>query len=257
MSTRVNRWTDVEQRARAISSVAPFSTWPAPVVRRLAEASAVATHRRGEVIAARGKRLDSVVVVAEGRVHVALSAPDGRTVVFGIARPLAAVFGVGSLVEGFAMANDLVADEPTTSVAIPIAEIRAELARAPELWESITAEITARAHFAVEQLTVILFKPLRARCARLLLALAAANGADCDDGPVTIGLRLPQQRVGEMLGVSRQTAAALVRELVSDGLVQWRYGRATLLDPPRLRELASHEFDGPAPSGPADPAARG
>jgi CRP/FNR family transcriptional regulator, cyclic AMP receptor protein len=257
MSTRVTRWTDVEERARAISSVAPFTAWPAQALRRLAEASAVERHRRGAAILSRGAHLDSVVVVVEGHVQIALSSPDGRGVVFVIARPLAGVFGLGSVVGGFVMANDVVADEPTTSVAIPIAAVRAELARTPALWESIAAEIAARAHYAIEQLTIVLFKPLRARLARLLVALAASNGAQREDGAVSIDLRLPQERVGDMLGVSRQTAAALVRELVREGLVQWRYGRATLLDAPRLRELASHEFDGPALGTPADPAARG
>lgn len=257
MLARVTRWTDVDERARAIASAAPFSAWPAQALHRLAEASAVEKHRRGAAILSRGARLDSVHVVVEGRVHVALSSPDGRGVVFAIARPLAMVFGLGSVVGGFAMANDVVADEPTTSVAVPIAAVRAELARTPALWESFAVEINSRAHYAVEQLTFVLFKPLRARLAGLLVALAALHGTQGKDGAVSIALRLPQERVGEMLGVSRQTAAALVRELVRDGFVQWRYGRATLLDAPRLRELASHEFDGPALSTPADPAARG
>ncbi len=212
--------------------------WPAEAVRRLAEASRPSKHRRGQAILSRGNRLHAVHLVVEGTVHVSLSAAGGRTVVFAIARPGAALFGVGSLVDGSPMSNDVVADEPVTSLAIPVAAVRAELARTPELWESIAREITSRARFTVDQLSDFLFEPLRSRVARLLLALAASTGADQDDETVSIGLRLPQERIGEMLGVSRQTAAALVREMVHDGLVQWRYGGVTLLDLPRLRSIA-------------------
>jgi len=41
-----------------------------------------------------------------------------------------------------------------------------------------------------------------------------------------------------MLGVSRQWAALLVRELSAAGLVDWHYGRATVLDPAGLRGIA-------------------
>jgi DNA-binding FadR family transcriptional regulator len=78
----------------------------------------------------------------------------------------------------------------------------------------------------------------------LLISLAATSGIRSAAGTVVIGLRLPQERLGEMLGVSRQTATGLVRELVDDGLVHWRYGRVTLLDLPRLQAIAAEGGEG-------------
>ncbi|MCU0923089.1 MAG: helix-turn-helix domain-containing protein, partial [Burkholderiaceae bacterium] len=65
---------------------------------------------------------------------------------------------------------------------------------------------------------------------------------------VVIGMRLPQERFAEMLGISRQWATLLVREFVAAGLVEWRYGRVTLLDPQALQALAASGVGMPVPA---------
>ena len=72
----------------------------------------------------------------------------------------------------------------------------------------------------------------------MLVALAESSNPPADSGPVTLSVPLPQERFGEMLGVSRQTATALVGDLVDAGLVRWRYGRVSVLDLGALREAA-------------------
>lgn len=245
---------DVVARTRAIAAVAPFAAWPGDAVRRVAEASRARVHRRGERIVSRGDRLDAVFLVVEGNASVGLTAATGRSVVFTIHPPRERIHGIASLVDGGVMPHDVTADERATVLVVPTAAVRAELARRPALWESVAHEVTARARAFVEETRSLLLEPLRPRLAGLLLALAASNGTRTGSGGLVIGLRLPQERLGEMLGVSRQTATALVGDLVRDGLVHWRYGRVTLLDPARLQlvhaaaERDRDRFD-PAPKG--------
>jgi hypothetical protein len=59
-----------------------------------------------------------------------------------------------------------------------------------------------------------------------------------------------------MLGVSRQWASQLVRELSEAGMVSWRYGRVTLLDLEGLRALASGGVNAPLARSDADRAVR-
>ena len=73
----------------------------------------------------------------------------------------------------------------------------------------------------------------------LLLRLATKDIGDGQTGPVTVALRLSHERVAEMLGISRQWATSLVRELTVAGIVAWRYGRVTVRDLPALKALAS------------------
>lgn len=234
----------VEARARAIATVAPFLAWPGDAVQRLAAASRVHRYRRGINIVSRGDRLDAVHLFVEGSASVGVTEASGRGVVFTIHPPRERIHGIASLIDGETMPHEVTADETATVLAIPIAAIRAELDRSPALWESVAKEAIVRGRAFFEEVRVFLLKPLRPRLAGLLLALAASSGTRSTAGTVAIGWRLPQERLGEMLGVSRQTATGLVRELVNDGLVHWRYGRVTLLDLPRLQAIAAAGADG-------------
>jgi hypothetical protein len=73
--------------------------------------------------------------------------------------------------------------------------------------------------------------------ARLRLARAGSVSSH-PPGAVLIAHKQPQDKLAEMPAISRQGAAQLIREMVDDGPLQWRYGRVTLLDLPRLRALA-------------------
>ena len=133
--------------------------------------------------------------------------------------------------------NDLRIVEPGVVLGLPMQAVRAELGRVPKLWVTVAYEAAARAPSNAALAYGFVFDELRVRAAQRLLGLAQAAGT----GPAAaaeIGLRPPQERLGDMLGVSRQTATAVVRCLVRDGLVQWRCGRVTLLDLLRLRARA-------------------
>jgi CRP-like cAMP-binding protein len=152
-------------------------------------------------------------------------------------------YGLAPLVDGLALQHDLVADGHVTALRIPHAAIRAELTRTPVLWESIAAEATRRSRVFMTQWHQFVFDAPLVRAASLLLGLVAKSGRDDGDGPVAIDLRLPQERLAEMLGTSRQWATAMVRELSDAGLVEWRYGRVTVLNVKALRVLASSSIN--------------
>jgi CRP/FNR family transcriptional regulator, cyclic AMP receptor protein len=107
------------------------------------------------------------------------------------------------------------------------------------LWESIAVEATRRSRAFLSQWYQSVFDAPLVRAASLLLGLVAQTGKDSGDEPVAIALRLSQERLAEMLGISRQWATALVRELTDAGIVEWRYGRVTVLDVEALRVLAA------------------
>ena len=134
-----------------------------------------------------------------------------------------------------------------TDIRIPHAAIRGELARLPSLWESIAVEVNRRGRSVNLQMQQFVFDAPLVRAASLLLGLLAKNGEHGEPGPVAIELRLPQERLAELLGTSRQWATALVRELSQAGIVEWRYGRVTVLDVQALRRLAARGIDAMAP----------
>ena len=245
MKSRHARPLGEQEVARAIAAAKPFDAWPAEGLLRLARSSRAASYRRGAMIRTQGAAFDSVAVIVSGSIHASARNPDGKRYTFALVSGTAA-WGLLSLVDGQEMLNDTVAATPVAAILIPFAAIHAELEREPGLWKSVAREVASRARWSGDQWMKMALEPLRARAVDALVALAENGGAHpaagpltlgehADAGPLTLPVPLSQERFGELLGVSRQTAAGLVRDLVDAGLVRWEYGRVSVPDLVALR----------------------
>lgn len=226
----------VQERMRTIAAVAPFNGWPEPALRRLAQSARASKHARGDHVVAASRPAVSLWLVVRGTVQASVTDASGRRITFKIGGP--GIYGVLPMLDGGEMPNDVIAVEPVVALAIPYDAIRAELDLAPELWKSIALEAGARARNYTIQMKQFLFDSPRRRMAALLWALAK-DGVPSDDGSITIAQRLPQARLAEMLGISRQWTTGLVREMTRDGLIESRYGRVVIIDFDRVRAIAS------------------
>jgi CRP-like cAMP-binding protein len=238
------------RHAPVLAEVLPFATWPAAALERLARACGSAAYLRGELICARHSPVAAATLLVEGAVQARVSTSDGRRVTFQITAA-GGLHGLLSLLDAHPAPNDLIAIEPTTTLSIPFAAIHAELKHSPALWQSVAHEIGKCARRQGEQMQQFLFDPPRVRMAAALLGLGRVEGVTANR-PVVVGVRLPQERLAEMLGVSRQWATSLVREMTAVGLIEWRYGRVTLLDPVALQGIARQGINATAP----DPSGR-
>ena len=239
MSSAASRLNSVSARAEAIALTVPFDRWPAQAVHRLAESSRVASYSRGEQILERAAFPESVVLIADGAVQASSTDNGGRRFTFRLYNPGRA-YGLIALVDGKGMTNDIVAADSVAVLYVPYAAIRTELQRDPRLWEGLALELASRARKYVDDFNQHVFQSPRTRLARLLISLAE-NGGETEGTTIVIRFRMTQERLGEMLGVTRQTATALVRTMAAEGLIEWRYGRAAVLDLPRLRDMAGAE----------------
>ena len=79
------------------------------------------------------------------------------------------------------------------------------------------------------------------RTARRLAAIARGYGnpphAADDAMPAVQAVRIPQEQLAQILGLSRQTVNQALRELESHGLLRLRYGSIELLDVAALETL--------------------
>jgi CRP/FNR family transcriptional regulator, cyclic AMP receptor protein len=229
--------SDARLIASAIGTAPLFSSWPEPVLLRLAQAAIVATYSPGTFVVEGGPTSGMVTVIVDGTALACVTGAEGRRVTFKIAAG-ASVHGLIPLVDGEEMTNDVIALDKVTAVRIPHAALRAELRATPMLWESVAIAIAERARRYTEQLKRFVFDQPLVHLATLLTAMARSTGSFREGEPVLLKQRLTQELLAEMLGVSRQWASNLIRALVDDGLVRWRYGRVTVLDFAGLRAIA-------------------
>lgn len=228
---------DLQSRADAIGRAPLFRCWPAPALLRLARAASVTSHAPGALVVERGPAKGVLTVIVDGTALACVTDPEGKRVTFKVAAG-ASVHGLIPLVDGKEMANDVIALDTVSAIRIPHAVLRAELQAQPLLWESVAIDLAERARRYTEQMKRFVFDQPLVHLAVLLAGLARSAGGVVPGQPVVIEARLSQEMVAEMLGISRQWASTLVRDLVADGILRWRYGRVTVLDFDRLRTIA-------------------
>ena len=232
---------DQDARVRAMLSTTLFQAWPGTALRRLARTSQVSVHRRGGLVVDSGRTSRALTLVVEGTVQASVTAKAGRRITFKVGGP-GGIYGILPMFDGREMPSDLVAMERVVALAIPYTAIRAELVRAPALWESLASDVSARARGYTDQMKNFLFDEPRVRMAALLVRLAR-RGAQSKAGAGAVQLQLSQEHLAEMLGISRQWATGLVRDMCESRLIGWRYGRVTVFDVDGLRAITRESIN--------------
>lgn len=189
----------------------------------------MATLRRlheGELLYAKDGGGDAWFGVLEGAIRLGASAPDGRQGLLAFLEP-GTWFGDTSLFDGLPRPHDAVAHGPATVLSLSMVQFETLLERYPVLYRHFIAlycQRTRLMYFALEAWTAF---PLDERLARHLLNLANGHGQP-DGGDVAINLRLPQEQLAQLLGVSRQRVSQVLRDWEERGWLHFRYGRIVL-----------------------------
>ena len=188
----------------------------------------------GEALFSRGGAAEGLCCVLAGALQVgALQADGGRTLLAWL-EPYQ-WFGEISMLDGLPRTHDAVADGPATVLVVPQAELQGWLAEHPPHWQHVGRLACGKLRLLFTVLEDIQRLTLEQRLAKRLCL--AAQGFE-RDAPPRRRLRLPQEQLALMLGVSRQTVNKALRQLESQGLLALRYGEIELLDTPGLQALA-------------------
>lgn len=226
---------DFAERALRISE--PFRQWPADVLHGLARQSNVLEFPHGAVVLSRGQIVRAIYVIGSGGVETHVGGSDGRQFIFRYSEP-GRTFGLLSFVDGGKLPHESVAVETTRMVAIPFSAMEEAMTLDSRLWIAVARELAGRFRRQIALTEESTFEPARVRLARELLNLSESHGEAGPTGTV-LRLRLTQARMGELIGVSRQTVTTHLRELIGSGLVKWRYGNVTLCNIPALKKIAA------------------
>lgn len=222
-----------EQR-RVLASGRWFASLPEPFQQALGDSARVIVLRAGEVLFERGDESDGLYGVLRGGICFGAVNLAGKESVAGLAEP-PQWFGEVALLDGGTRTHRAWADSPATLAHVPRAAIAQWLTQHPAHWQYIgqLAVHKLRVMFgAVEDASL---HPARERLIRCLVLLARAYGQRDGSAPRT--LRVSQERLGTMLGLSRQTVNALLQGLERDQLIDCVRGGVRILDFARLLEL--------------------
>ena len=107
----------------------------------------------------------------------------------------------------------------------------------PILWRDVALLRCARHGDSLRLLGDHNLGSLDQRMAATLVDLARIHGIAGGQG-IELGLRLPQEQLGAMLGVTRQSVNKLLRGFEAAGLIAIDYNRITIRDPAALDAIA-------------------
>jgi len=184
----------------------------------------------GEWAQTEGDEQRGLVVVIKGVVHVSCQAAGNRNVLIGHCEARA-VLGHATRFSGGPRLVTAVCAEPSVLLAISERGLEEVALQWPTLWRALAASAYTYTRRTVRALAELIALPPRQRLAARLLIMAAA----VDGQPV---VRLTQQAIGEMIGVTRKTVNAYLAAFERDRLVQANYNRIVMKDLAGLRRVA-------------------
>ena len=175
-----------------------------------------------------GDRSDACYIVREGSFRVTREHSDGRAITLATLGP-GEVFGELAMLDGdlrSASAESLTDGE---LLALPAVDVKALLARHPEISVKLVSALVRRLRAANERISRQSFQTVPSRVAGVLLQLVAEAG---ESGEVTI--RMNQADLAQLAGTSRESVSRFLADLERSGVVRSGRGRVTILDPEKL-----------------------
>jgi CRP/FNR family transcriptional regulator, cyclic AMP receptor protein len=179
-----------------------------------------------------GDHSDACYIVRRGSFRVTREHSDGRAITLATLGP-GDIFGELAMLDGEVRSASVESLEDSELLALPAGEVRALLARHPEITVKLVAALVRRLRTANERISRQSFQTVPSRVAGVLTQLVAEEGEGGDGGEVTI--RMNQADLAQLAGTSRESVSRFLADLERAGVVRPGRGRVTVLEPAKLR----------------------
>lgn len=173
-----------------------------------------------------GEPGDHLLVVMHGRVKVSLASPDGKEAILSILEP-GDLFGEMALLDGEPRSATVTTMEKCSFLVLWQRDFLPFLERNPHVSLKLLAALSKRLRSTNDMVGGLSFLNLPARLARILINLGQQYGKLTAEG-IAIGLKLSQEELGNLVGVSRESVNRQVRLWVEAGILDYTHGTIIL-----------------------------
>lgn len=175
----------------------------------------------------------SLYILKSGLVKITIEDQHGDEMILRILYPTD-FFGEMSLLDGMPRSATVTAQEPSEVLTIAREHFLNIIEQSPKILLKMTAVLSKRLRKANELIHSLAFFDVYGKVARLLLNLAAERGRVTEQGTV-IDMRLTQQELAELAGMTRETMARTLREFQQAGCIRVESGIISILELDMLR----------------------
>lgn len=217
-------------------NAALFESLDEETTRALRAAMVEVRMRRGEVLFNEGEPGDRVYVIADGKIKLGHTAPDGRETLIAVLGP-GEMLGELSLFDPGPRAATATAIAPSRLLELRHDDLMVFLRTRPDLSAQLLQGLARCLRKTNAALADLVFSDVPGRVAKALLDLAARFGVPTDDG-IRVVHDLTQEELAQLVGASRETVNKALAEFGNRGWIRLE-GRAVLIiDKARLERRA-------------------
>ena len=214
-----------------------FPAWPDEAIRRICSASSTRRLKKGQYLAHAGDKSGGIWLLLAGSIKTLCHDARGRQYLMNYLEP-GHIIGLTPMFDRGGMMADYVCHQDSSLALVPEALFDELVMTEPKVARDIIRILSMRfriLHVLLEQHSLL--SPARRLAARLM-ALTKLYGSPCDDG-ISIDLKLSQDDLAVMVGVTRPTISKEINALVRDCVVKrTTYSRLVVTDPAALRRLS-------------------
>ncbi len=191
---------------------------------------------RGDVLFHEHDPGDRLYVIADGKVKLGRTSPDGRENLLAILGP-GEMFGELSLFDPGPRTGTATAIAETQLVGLGSEALRSFLADRPQAALTLLAALARRLRRTNESLADLVFTDVPGRVAKALLDLSQRFGRPVEEGTL-VAHDLTQEELAQLVGASRETVNKALADFVTRGWIRLEARAVLLLNLERLQKRA-------------------
>jgi CRP/FNR family cyclic AMP-dependent transcriptional regulator len=237
-----------EMRIELLRRVWLFSELEDGELAQIARVSRERACRGGEVLVRQGESSGELFTVAQGRLRVISTSPEGEEVLLSVIGP-GEVFGELALLDDLPRSATVSAIEACRLLVVPRASFRPLLLQMPSLGLRLLQVMAGHVRRLSSRTEDVTNLDVRTRLAKTLLDLAERFGVPGARRTVRITMRFSQQELGRLVGATREMINKCLGELARARVVRHERGVLTILKPEALRARAERAAGGGRPRG--------
>jgi len=207
--------------------------YPAEIAESLVSEGQLVNLNIGEWAQAEGDDRSGLFVVIDGLLHSYYAPLGDRVIMVGFAEP-GSVIGHATRYSGGPRHVTAVCAEPSIILEVSETALDRVAAQSPEIWRAIASFAYNSMRNALRLAAEVISLKPRERLAARLLTIPKSNE---DNGTPVI--KVSQEMLGEMIGVTRKTINQHLSAFERGGLIRVGYGQIELLDFSKLETIAN------------------
>lgn len=226
--------TEIDKRS-LLARTPLFSHFQPDELNRLVSFLRVTRYPARRILFRKGDPGTNMMVVLQGRVQICTRSAEGKEFVVNIINP-GEVFGEIALLDGSDRTADAVTMDACELMVLERRDFMPFLKDHPDACMRLLEVLCQKLRWTTGVLEAALFLEGPSRLARILVHLARLYGQPVRDG-VQLHIRLSQQQLANMVGMSRESINKQLSHWRDDGIVAIEDGRITITDLDALQEI--------------------